>query len=505
MKVNLLKNLVLGTFISAVLSGCGSDNNSSNYLADEPVQVNGDIVLNVNEDQGMVEQSLLDGVTNPNVNGTIFAAKFTYLKEDENSEPLYEGPALPLSGITKQGESFFVNTTLWQDLLAYEEKGVYKFTYLLDNGADELVERNIIVTVTGVEDKVEQITLSQGSEFKVAIDYPVQLTAHVLPIKATFKQVTWSSADESIATVDENGLVSGLQAGKSTTITATSKDGEVAATITAEVIAVPDSPTSVDIKLNGETISGNVIDLGEGSSAQLSYLLLPDGLGFDNEVEWESSNPNAVTVNSETGLITGIAKVEGSANIVARVKDSTVTQTITVNVTDNANLVYGADPGFESGELAPWLILNPATNKGTATVCAEAAFEGNYGLCLDSTLGKVSVYLDPTQVRQITFDKTKRYRFIMKARVTAGNQGGGAAFVRSTAGVQKDVFSDVSGKTWWFTTVANWVDVNVDFAGEDLADNIVDGEETGDIRIHFELQSPGKKIQVDNIQFYELP
>lgn len=505
MKANLLKKIILGTFISATLSGCGSDDDSSNYLADEPVTIDGDIQLNLNEDQGMVEKSLLDGVTNSNENGTIFATKFTYLKEDENEVPLYEGPALPLSGITKQGESFFINTSLWEDLLAYEEKGVYKFTYLLDNGADELVERNITVTVTGVEDKVEQINIAQGSEFKVALNYPVNLTANVLPLDATFKQVTWSSADDSIATVDASGKVSGVQAGKSTTIMATSKDGEVTASITADVIAEPESPTGVDIKFNGETVSGSVIDLGEGSTAQLSYLLLPDGLGFDDEIEWESSNPNAVSVDSETGLITGIAKVEGSAEIVAQVKDSTVKQSITINVTDNPNLVYGANPGFESGELAPWLVFNPEDNTGTATVCAEGAFEGDYGLCLDSSAGKVSLFVEPNRVRQIDFDKTKRYRFTMKARVIEGTQGGGGAYVRSLAGGTNAVYSDVSGKTWWFVNSADWVDANVDFSGQQLADTIADGTDNGDIRIHFELQSPSKKIQVDNIQFYELP
>lgn len=53
------------------------------------------------------------------------------------------------------------------------------------------------------------------------VGLPVQLTADIKPWCLANKTLTWTSSDEGVATVDENGLVTGLKAG-SVTITATS-------------------------------------------------------------------------------------------------------------------------------------------------------------------------------------------------------------------------------------------------------------------------------------------
>ena len=52
----------------------------------------------------------------------------------------------------------------------------------------------------------------------------VQLTATVLPDNATNKVVTWTSSDDEVATVDENGNVTAVSIGTAT-ITATTTDG----------------------------------------------------------------------------------------------------------------------------------------------------------------------------------------------------------------------------------------------------------------------------------------
>lgn len=63
------------------------------------------------------------------------------------------------------------------------------------------------VTVTGV-------TIS-GSD-AVAVGESITLTATVTPAGATDKTVTWSSSDENVAVVDENGKVTGLNNGTAT-------------------------------------------------------------------------------------------------------------------------------------------------------------------------------------------------------------------------------------------------------------------------------------------------
>ena len=79
--------------------------------------------------------------------------------------------------------------------------------------------------VTGIKLDLEKLELKVGEKS--------ELTATVTPEEATNKDVLWSSDNEEVATVDENGQVTGLSAGKAV-ITVTTVDGEYQAT--AEVI-----------------------------------------------------------------------------------------------------------------------------------------------------------------------------------------------------------------------------------------------------------------------------
>ena len=64
----------------------------------------------------------------------------------------------------------------------------------------------------------------------------VALTAAVAPSNATDKTVTYSSSAEATATVDGNGVVTGIAAGEAT-ITVTTKDGNQTDTCAVTVTA----------------------------------------------------------------------------------------------------------------------------------------------------------------------------------------------------------------------------------------------------------------------------
>lgn len=64
------------------------------------------------------------------------------------------------------------------------------------------------VEVTSVELDHSAVVLSPGET--------VQLTATVFPEDAYYKSLTWSSTREGVATVDKNGLVTAVSAGKTT-------------------------------------------------------------------------------------------------------------------------------------------------------------------------------------------------------------------------------------------------------------------------------------------------
>lgn len=94
------------------------------------------------------------------------------------------------------------------------------------------------------DDKVEVtgITITPLSQ-KVKVGKSTTFVATVTPDNATNKKVTWSSSDEKIATVNENGVVTGIKEGTAT-ITATTEDGNKKATATITVekedVTIPD-------------------------------------------------------------------------------------------------------------------------------------------------------------------------------------------------------------------------------------------------------------------------
>ena len=80
---------------------------------------------------------------------------------------------------------------------------------------------------------VSSVTLDNTS-LKLKVGKTARLTATVMPDNATDKAITWTSSDESIATVSEEGLVTAQKRGK-VTITAQSSQDEIYATCEVQV------------------------------------------------------------------------------------------------------------------------------------------------------------------------------------------------------------------------------------------------------------------------------
>ena len=90
------------------------------------------------------------------------------------------------------------------------------------------VTGDVIYKVTGVSLDPNTLTFNVGGE--------ETLTATVAPTNATNKNVTWSSSNSAVATVDQNGNVEAVGAGTAN-ITVTTQDGNKTATCTVTVTA----------------------------------------------------------------------------------------------------------------------------------------------------------------------------------------------------------------------------------------------------------------------------
>lgn len=148
-----------------------------------------------------------------------------------------------------------------------------------------------------------------------------QLTATVSPVNATDADVSWSSSNETVATVDANGLVTAVSAG-STDITVKTADGDFAETCAIYVVA----PI---IDVIGVTISAcPTEDIERDSILQLSAIITPED-ATDTSVSWSSSDETVARVDA-SGIVTTLGI--GNTDITVRTSDGEYTDICTINV-----------------------------------------------------------------------------------------------------------------------------------------------------------------------------
>ncbi|SHJ13340.1 S-layer homology domain-containing protein [Desulfofundulus thermosubterraneus] len=180
------------------------------------------------------------------------------------------------------------------------------------------------VKVTGVKLDKNTLSLSVGST--------VQLRAAVIPDNATNKKVTWSTSDEKIATVDDQGNVKGVAEGKAT-ITVTTADGNFKDTCEVAVVRTSGSSGSggggsTTIPVTGVSLDKTSLTMTVGESVQLTATVSP-GNATNKNVTWTSSNPAVATVDN-TGKVTAVAA--GTATITVKTEDGGKTATCVVTV-----------------------------------------------------------------------------------------------------------------------------------------------------------------------------
>jgi len=210
------------------------------------------------------------------------------------------------------------------EITAVKEGDAIIYANSLD-GSNKSGSCNVAVEAKPVTDiKVTSITLSDQSK-TLEIGNKIKLSATVLPSNATNKKVTWSSTNETIASVDQDGNVQALVGGKAT-IKATADDGS-GVVGTCEVTV--NAPTV--IKVTNITVNASIKTLNVGQNVQLTAVVTPTNAANKN-VTWSSLNTSVATVNN-SGIVNAVSV--GSAVIKATAVDgSGVSGQITITVED---------------------------------------------------------------------------------------------------------------------------------------------------------------------------
>lgn len=203
-----------------------------------------------------------------------------------------------ISGTPATAEEYTVNVTAKNS--AGEASKEYKLT--IDPAT---------VPVTGV-------TLDQ-TELSLIVDGTAKLDATVEPNDATNKNVTWSSDNADVATVDADGNVKAVAQGTAT-ITVTTQDGSHTATctvtVTAKTYTVSVNPTSIDFgsecpdytqpDAQSVTITNTGNQTVEVSLPTATGYTITGGDGFTgNTASIEPNKTATFTVQPNSGLTAG--------------------------------------------------------------------------------------------------------------------------------------------------------------------------------------------------------
>ncbi|MBQ3633723.1 MAG: Ig-like domain-containing protein, partial [Paludibacteraceae bacterium] len=136
----------------------------------------------------------------------------------------------------------------------------------------------------------------------------------------------WSSSDQSVLTVDQNGLVTAVGPG-SATITLTAVGTSISYTTDAITVSAVE-PTGIQIN---EGDGWTTLEVAEGSTLQLTATVMPANAS-DKTVTWSSNNTNIATVD-QNGLVTGVATSYWEVRITATTVNG-MSASINVRVTE---------------------------------------------------------------------------------------------------------------------------------------------------------------------------
>ena len=154
-----------------------------------------------------------------------------------------------------------------------------------DGGYTDVCEFDVYEHTVGIRLEAEQARVRKGGRLTLA--------AVAMPEGKTDGRLVWSSSDGSVASVDEEGVVSGKSKGEAV-ITVTAIDGGYTAECRVRVY----QPVT-ELRMDNRSMT-----VDTGKDIQLTATILPYDADNKNIV-WSSDNPDVADVNGK-GVVTGV-------------------------------------------------------------------------------------------------------------------------------------------------------------------------------------------------------
>lgn len=261
-----------------------------------------------------------------------------------------------------------------------------KITITAKNGS-----QNATCSVTVEPVIAEQIILDQ-TNVAVNVNSTVTISANILPLNTTDKNVVWTSLNPEIANV-VNGIITGMNPG---TTVVTASCGNASASCIVNVLQ-----PATSISLNQISLALNVGDIYD-------LIATVEPQNTTDIVIWSSSDAETAIVN-ENGIITALKA--GSTIITAICGDKTakcevtvsdvVATNITLNLTE-LNLISGQSyqlvatilPSNTTFPVVTWTSSNPSIATVSEDGAVSAITEGNTKIT--ATCGEVSAFCQVT-------------------------------------------------------------------------------------------------------------
>jgi len=310
------------------------------------------------------------------------------------------------------------------------EAGQTYVNVLVNDGS--LTTASILVTV--VTRPVTSMKLNKTS-LAMTVGQTALLYTTVTPSNATNSNVSWSSSNTAVATVDFTGTVTAVQLGTAT-ITATAADGSG---VTASALV---TVTPAKVLVSSITLSKTSLALTVGQTSTISATVLPSN-ATDKTLSWSSSNSAIAKVDSQ-GTVTAVGT--GTVTVKATAADgSGVSASVSVTVTA-ANV------------LASSITMSPTKAyvgvKGSVALSATVvpAYATNKALTWTSSNANVAT-VDSSGV--VTGKATGTVTITATAKDGSGKSATASVTVLATCSTFSDVASDNP-----FTPYICWMAVN---------------------------------------------